>query len=335
MTVVSLDLAYRSYEDNGLVVLRGSRDTITVTIERLRRRSVPTPATLAREVQAVAQAHEATYLLIDGPQGWKDPASGLLHARHCERALATPAKTGELGHCLPATWLGYVAFSIDVFDWLTATGWRLLGDEFPLASSGGPTVAETFPTAAWRTLRIAPLPGKSRSTAGDVRAWYGALEERYSLIVDSEPTHDELQAIVAGMAGLALERGTDTEVARFGTAPFRRDGSWREGYIVCPRADRDDSRALSQPRPTSGGSVKRRRSEPAGRSSAARTTQPGYVNRNQQEVLSATGRPGSDHNALTYLLRCQRCGNEYGANGTDIWQRRCPQCQGGAPGNPL
>lgn len=64
----------------------------------------------------------------------------------------------------------------------------------------------------------------------------------------------------------------------------------------------------------------------------AGTTQPGYVNRNRQEVLSNTGEPGNDHNQFIYLLKCHNCGERYGANGSDIFQRRCPICDGGRPG---
>jgi hypothetical protein len=65
---------------------------------------------------------------------------------------------------------------------------------------------------------------------------------------------------------------------------------------------------------------------------AAPTTRPGYVNRNGQEVLAPTGLPGTDHNQVVYLLRCQACGARYGANGSDIFQRRCPACDRGRPG---
>lgn len=87
---------------------------------------------------------------------------------------------------------------------------------------------------------------------------------------------------------------------------------------------------------TTDGSPTHVRTAPGfGRSTRGATTRPGFVNRNSQEVLRATELRGSDHNSRTYVLRCQRCEHEYGANGTDIFQRRCPHCQGGAPGSPL
>jgi hypothetical protein len=64
------------------------------------------------------------------------------------------------------------------------------------------------------------------------------------------------------------------------------------------------------------------------------TTRIGYENRNKQLVIEATDLPGNDYLQKVYVLRCGRCRNEYGANGSDIWQRRCPRCQGGARGLP-
>ena len=65
------------------------------------------------------------------------------------------------------------------------------------------------------------------------------------------------------------------------------------------------------------------------------TTEPGYRNRNGQVVVRRTDLAGTDHNQYVYVLRCEACGYEYGANGSDIFQRRCPNCQGGAPGLSL
>lgn len=65
------------------------------------------------------------------------------------------------------------------------------------------------------------------------------------------------------------------------------------------------------------------------------TTVVGYVNRNRQEVVRATGFPGNDHLQRVYELRCQDCAHTYGSNGSDNFQRKCPNCQRGAPGLPL
>lgn len=62
------------------------------------------------------------------------------------------------------------------------------------------------------------------------------------------------------------------------------------------------------------------------------TTQIGYVNRNQQKCLGTRGRDGSDHFQKAYKMECLVCGHIYGANGTDVFQRKCPKCQRGKPG---
>ena len=65
------------------------------------------------------------------------------------------------------------------------------------------------------------------------------------------------------------------------------------------------------------------------------TTEPGYRNRNGQVVVRATHLAGNDHNQYVYVLLCGDCGHEYGANGSDIFQRKRPNHQGGAPGLPI
>jgi hypothetical protein len=67
-------------------------------------------------------------------------------------------------------------------------------------------------------------------------------------------------------------------------------------------------------------------------SEAGKTTHPGYRNRNGQINVRPTGISGTDHGQYIYVLSCSRWGNHYGANGSDIFQRKCPKCQGGAPG---
>jgi len=63
-----------------------------------------------------------------------------------------------------------------------------------------------------------------------------------------------------------------------------------------------------------------------------KTTDVGYENRNGQVVMRPTGLQGTDHLQYIYVLRCAKCGEEYGANGSDIHDRKCPNCQGGRPG---
>lgn len=65
------------------------------------------------------------------------------------------------------------------------------------------------------------------------------------------------------------------------------------------------------------------------------TTHAGFVNRNAQRVLRPTGQPGTDHLQTKYVLECEQCQHRYAANGSDIFERRCPKCQSGKPGLPI
>jgi len=72
-------------------------------------------------------------------------------------------------------------------------------------------------------------------------------------------------------------------------------------------------------------------------SGSSETTKIGYINRNNQMCTGHRGTLGTDHGQVSYRMVCMRvaCGSTYGANGTDIFQRRCPHCQDGAPGLPF
>ncbi len=61
------------------------------------------------------------------------------------------------------------------------------------------------------------------------------------------------------------------------------------------------------------------------------TTEVGFVNRNNQRNIGKTDKIGTYHMQYFYSLQCLNCGREYLLNGSDIWQRKCPACQGGKP----
>lgn len=61
------------------------------------------------------------------------------------------------------------------------------------------------------------------------------------------------------------------------------------------------------------------------------TTEKGFVNKNNQRNNGKTEKPGTDFGQWFYDMECLDCGHKYYANGSDIWQRKCPCCQGGRP----
>lgn len=70
------------------------------------------------------------------------------------------------------------------------------------------------------------------------------------------------------------------------------------------------------------------------KSGSTDTTKIGFVNRNSQKNHGTRGVVGTDHGQVSYKMEClnDSCGHIYGANGTDIFQRKCPKCQGGKNG---
>jgi len=71
------------------------------------------------------------------------------------------------------------------------------------------------------------------------------------------------------------------------------------------------------------------------------STDPDHINPNQQRVVRSVGPSPTLDGQSTYELECLHCGHHYGANGPDIngagagIGRKCPICQGGAPGDPI
>jgi len=236
MPVVSVDLAYKNYRDIGVAILERQGSAVQCTFEELAGPSTPrppSPSEVAVLCVRLCSGHGARLLLLDGPQGWKDPDNGLEHSRVCERLLNTPAKTGLPGCVKPKTYGSFVQFSVAVFDELQERGMSRFGVR-PASVGSYPTAIESFPFAAWRALGIPPLPAKSKTTPADLKTRFRALCETHQVTGNGQPNHDQLQALVAGLGGLAMEERRQDAFAMVGAAPAVRDGSWREGYIIIP-----------------------------------------------------------------------------------------------------
>lgn len=67
-------------------------------------------------------------------------------------------------------------------------------------------------------------------------------------------------------------------------------------------------------------------------SGEGKSTEIGATNPNGQRCCGHRDVPGTDHGQRSYKVECIRCGFVYGANGSDLHLRKCPECQGGAPG---
>ena len=126
-------------------------------------------------------------------------------------------------------------FSIQLFDALDNTGYPRL--VYPSDLSQKKKVAiESFPTSAWRSLAQKPLMAKSSASVGHVRDRLRALRELIQISLDERPSHDELQALIAGLAGLPLLGFAAIGYSLTGTKPEQLEGTWREEFIVNPVA---------------------------------------------------------------------------------------------------
>lgn len=58
------------------------------------------------------------------------------------------------------------------------------------------------------------------------------------------------------------------------------------------------------------------------------TTEVGYINKNNQRNNGRTDKPGTDFVQWFYEMECLECGHKYHANGSNIYEKKCPNCQG-------
>ena len=177
-----------------------------------------TPQALADAVHAFAVGEGVRAVALDGPHAWRNPETpsdlpGV--GRRGEFACRTQGKTGVYPQAYPSTQFGWIDFCVRVFDALLAQpGVRLA--EAPVAAAaineaGGPgavhgyVVLETFPTATWRASGLLPLPAKAKRP--DVQRYYDELAAAYALPPVPVSGHDDLQAIVAALAGVGAIGG--------------------------------------------------------------------------------------------------------------------------------
>ena len=58
-----------------------------------------------------------------------------------------------------------------------------------------------------------------------------------------------------------------------------------------------------------------------------KTTDAGYINKNNQKNLGYRGVSDTHYNQKFFEMQCLDCGHTYMANGCDVWLRKCPKCQ--------
>ena len=268
MAVLSVDLAFRRWSDLGIVVLDRTlpaRPLVPHFAEPGSTRPCPDPPArlattqpihceiipscspdnrpgpvdpdvLAGQLNHLCTTRGIFVILLDGPQAWKSRMNGLEHSRVSERHLNTAAKTGLPGTVKPITYRAFAEFCLDVYDALCRRGWRRLETRHQPGSPPERVLVESYPHAAWKSLGLKPLPSKRLARGRDLADAYAALHSLIPLTSNCPPNHDQLQAIVGGLPGLALEERNPAGTRIVGHPPRREDGHWREGFIVLPVA---------------------------------------------------------------------------------------------------
>lgn len=229
--VLGIDLASARWTFNGSALLHFHAESRAFT------RVVPgaitwpgadtplTPQAMAEVIHAFALREHVRAVALDGPHAWRNPltpadAPGV--GRRCEYQCRTQGKTGVYPITYPGTQFAWIDFCVQVFDALLAQpGVRLAyapatgvarttevcGVEAPPIgdASDGYVVLECFPTSIWRASGLTPLPAKAKRP--DVQAHYDRLAAAYALPPVPVTNHDDLQAIVAALAGVGAIGG--------------------------------------------------------------------------------------------------------------------------------
>ncbi len=124
-----------------------------------------TPDSMADAIDAFVRDYGVSAVALDGPRGWRDPNTSVGKpgvGRRCEYYSRTPSKTGNYPKTYPSNQRTWIEFSIEVFAKLLSKPGVELADSESWKPSALYGVLECFPTSAWRTSGLSPLPGKSR-----------------------------------------------------------------------------------------------------------------------------------------------------------------------------
>lgn len=242
---------------------------------------------------------------VDSPSGWSTSGK----SRDAERQLA---RIGIHAYSTPLDpadhpFYAWIRVGMEIY--------QQLATEYPEYRGGelGGHAAEIFPHAS-AALLAGSLPAR-----GEKEPFRRQVLRDHGVAEAALPTLDLVDAALAALTGLIALDGRHSTV-----------GDPTEGVILLP------VRTLPLTPLVKGGTstvgpANQISAQPRSDKKGA-SVQLDYVNRNGQTVMAATGLPGTDHGQYIYVLRCGDCEYEYGSNGSDNFQRKCPSCQGGKPG---
>jgi hypothetical protein len=250
LRVLGIDIASANWAANGSALLefdveaQSFTHVVTPAIEWPVAEPM-TPQALATAIDRSARACGVRAVSLDGPQGWRDPST-LLHlpgvGRRCEYESRTQGRTGVFPQTYPSNQRSWIQFCTQVFAALLEHPDVYLAeaDDALVPPETGYAILECFPTAAWRSSGLLPLPAKSKRPP--LTPYALNLKNAYGLPLDEAgiTSHDDLQALVAALPAAAVVGGP-AEPVRTGVPSSTRiteSGVLRlEGFIwnVRPR----------------------------------------------------------------------------------------------------
>lgn len=207
--VLGIDVASASWADIGAAAVDFDEGRITAVVPA----PIPwpneplTPIALARTIDWFAREYAVSAVGLDGPQGWRDPDTDVNLpgvGRRCEYLCRAQGKTGVYRQTYPATQVGWIEFSIELFRHLLAFPGVTLAGEGDTDTEGY-LVLECFPTSAWRSSGLRPLPGKSKKPS--LGGYRDSLREAYGLPEFDTSSHDDLQGVVAALCAVGATGG--------------------------------------------------------------------------------------------------------------------------------
>ncbi len=153
---------------------------------------------------------------------------------------------------LPGPFLAFARFSVALFEALAERGAVRPDFEPFTVPPEGFLLLESYPTAAWRELGLPPLRAKSKAKADDPQQGCTNIQRLLPVQSHHAVNHDEAQALVAGLAGVAVAVGNEPGYRAVGAPLHYSGGVPREGYIVLPTLQclgKATERVQHRPRP--------------------------------------------------------------------------------------
>jgi hypothetical protein len=256
VAILSVDLAYRRWADLGIVVLEripgfadepGPSGNAPISCEMISSTGGAVDSglddgrvagdILTGRLNHLCGIRKISVMVVDGPQAWKSHENGFQHSRVSERQLNTAGRPGFQAWSSPSR-SGHSLSSALTFTTASAVGTGRAESTSSTRSAKRhdqqPHCCRELSVCCMEALGLKPLPSKRRATVSDLAEAYGALCSGIPIITNRPPNHDQLQAIVGGLPGLAIEERNSGAMRIVGNPPHREDGYWREGFIVLP-----------------------------------------------------------------------------------------------------